>query len=105
MACRSLLLTPLLAALVWPGASLAAPPADDQADRLLFLLEYVGADYALAVGRGKVIDPFEYAEMTRFSRHLVERAHVLVERGAPAGTRDELLAAAPGRARARAGPG
>jgi high-affinity iron transporter len=44
----------------------AAKPKE-AAGRLVFLLQYVGTDYAGAVRNGKVVDEGEYAEMTEFA--------------------------------------
>jgi high-affinity iron transporter len=56
----------------------AAPPAQNStetnghtaatpnAERMLFLLQYIGVDYGGAVQAGKVIDEFEYREMNEF---------------------------------------
>src|SRR5690606_24369532 len=66
------------ACLALTGAALAAepPPAGTSArgdaatgatgDRLVFLLQYVGADYGLAVRDGEPANPFEYAELLAF---------------------------------------
>ena len=49
------------------GARAATDPA-----RLVFLVRYVGSDYAGAVQDGKVIDAFEYGEVLRFTREVVQ---------------------------------
>jgi hypothetical protein len=41
-------------------------------EELLFLLQYVGSDYPGAVADGRILDEFEYQEMSQFSRILVE---------------------------------
>jgi len=75
----------LLVAVALPGAGLAA--ADEatgdrlESKRLLFLLEYIGADYGAAVEHGAIADAFEYREMTDFSRILVEQFDVLRRHG------------------------
>lgn len=40
--------------------------------RIVFLLEYVGSDYELAVTDGRVVNAFEYAEMVDFTRSVAE---------------------------------
>jgi S1-C subfamily serine protease len=81
----------------------AAPErtAPDDPARLVYLLEYVGLDYAQAVRDGAVVDPLEYGEVLRFTKEVVrayaklpgrtqavqgdlERVQGLVERRAPA---------------------
>lgn len=42
-----------------------------EAQRLLFLLQYIGVDYNGAVRDGKVIDEFEYREMTEFCQTIL----------------------------------
>jgi high-affinity iron transporter len=41
-------------------------------EELVFLLQYVGSDYRGAVADGRVLDEFEYQEMTQFTKILVE---------------------------------
>ncbi len=41
-------------------------------EELVFLLQYVGSDYRGAVADGRILDEFEYAEMTQFTRILLE---------------------------------
>ncbi len=54
---------------------LAAPArADDAANRLVALLDYVGGDYKNAVQDGKVVSDSEYTEMKEFSARMVELA-------------------------------
>ena len=73
----------LLALAVLAGRAETARPGDDtEAARLLFLLQYVGADYGDAVAEGKILDPFEYREVSGFSATLVERFDVLRGHGA-----------------------
>src|ERR1051325_9588502 len=51
----------------------AAPArADDAANRLVALLDYVGGDYKNAVQDGKVVSDSEYTEMKEFSARMVE---------------------------------
>ncbi|HXV75777.1 MAG TPA: trypsin-like peptidase domain-containing protein, partial [Candidatus Polarisedimenticolaceae bacterium] len=69
----------------------AEPPAvETDAQRLVFLVQYVGADYGLAVADGRIIDAFEYDEMVRFSGLLVRSIDGLVARGAPETVGDGL---------------
>jgi high-affinity iron transporter len=49
------------------GAVLAAGPSESN-QRLIFLLQYLAADYDRAVQDGRIIDSLEYGEMQRFSR-------------------------------------
>ncbi len=58
-------------------------------EELLFLLQYVGSDYPGAVKDGRVLDEFEYQEMSQFSKILVEE-HARI---APDGSevREELV--------------
>ena len=55
----------------------AATPAADlerlAPERLVFLLEYIGADYGGAVKDGKVADPLEHREMIEFGRTVAEQ--------------------------------
>lgn len=54
----------------------AAPDADAERlapERIVFLLEYIGADYGGAVQNGKVADPLEHREMTEFSQAVAEQ--------------------------------
>ncbi len=61
------------------------------ADRLLFVLEYIGADYGAAVREGNIDNPFEYEEMIDLSGLLVEQFDVLRRHGASDDVRVELL--------------
>jgi S1-C subfamily serine protease len=61
------------------SATLAACPASArdaaetaQAERLVFFLQYVGADYGLAVQAGQATNAFEYTEMLVLTRDLEE---------------------------------
>jgi S1-C subfamily serine protease/mono/diheme cytochrome c family protein len=63
----------------------------DEAERLLFLLEYVGADYGTAVENGAIADPYEYEEMSRFARTLVERCGELDSPRVPEGACESLV--------------
>ena len=52
----------------------AAPsPTTVAADQLVFLLQYVGADYAAAVKDGQIIDEAEYRENHDFAESIAER--------------------------------
>src|SRR5262245_9564274 len=65
----------LLAGATIPCACAAAADTGSQdasPERLVFLLEYIAADYGNAVRDGKVADAAEYAEMTEFSRVVAE---------------------------------
>jgi hypothetical protein len=42
--------------------------AQEQAKRLVSVLDYLGSDYKNAVKNGKIINPDEYAEMQEFSK-------------------------------------
>ncbi|MEE2839177.1 MAG: cytochrome c/FTR1 family iron permease [Acidobacteriota bacterium] len=65
------------------GAPEAGPPSTDilvpedpdrlEPERLVFLLQYLGTDYAAAVQAGQVVSDFEYQEMLEFSRLLLEQ--------------------------------
>ena len=46
--------------------------ADDQAKRLLSLIDYIGGDYRNAVQAGQVINRDEYQEMSEFAARSVE---------------------------------
>jgi len=54
-----------------PGARAAPPPDDGR--RLVFLLEYVGTDYANAVRDGAVVNDAEYGEALRLTKEVVRR--------------------------------
>jgi len=69
-----------------------AQVADDRdPERLLFLLEYIGADYGAAVANGRIANDFEYREMVTFSDVLIERFAVLRDQGASDEVRTGLL--------------
>ena len=46
--------------------------AQDQARRLVALLDYLGGDYQNAVQDGKIVNQDEYAEMQEFSKRILE---------------------------------
>jgi S1-C subfamily serine protease/mono/diheme cytochrome c family protein len=82
---------PIAAALVWlvlaPGLRAAEPATATgaaEAERVLFLIEYIGSDYAGAVRDGAIADPFEYAEMQEFGKAVLEGATLLSHHGAQA---------------------
>lgn len=60
------------------------------AEKLVFLLQYIGVDYGAAVENGKIIDPFEFNEMLSFSTQLIEECELLRRHGASAQVRTEL---------------
>ncbi len=78
---------PLVVAVVLALAGKGTAPAEapaapgGKAEKLLYLLEYVGTDYGAAVQDGVVVDAFEYQEMIAFSRLLVERFDQLRRHG------------------------
>lgn len=51
-----------------PARAAEAPPAG----QIVFLLEYIGSDYGIAVDDGQVTNAFEYAEMVDFTRVVEE---------------------------------
>lgn len=53
------------------GGTSAAATSRRSADELVFLLQYVGADYGLAVHDGEIVNVGEYAEMLAFTSSLV----------------------------------
>jgi S1-C subfamily serine protease len=58
--------------LVAIGAAAATAVARPDPQRLTFLLQYVGTDYADAVRDGRVVSPFEHGEVLRFTRDVIE---------------------------------
>ena len=46
--------------------------ADDEARRLVALLDYLGSDYKNAVQDGKIVNQDEFAEMQEFSKRTLE---------------------------------
>src|SRR5262245_55714072 len=66
----------LLFVAAYAGPTLAATvPAAEANDpqRLVFLLEYVGTDYDLAVRDGQVVNQLEYGELVRLTKELLDR--------------------------------
>ena len=65
------------------GAPQAGSPSSDilvsedperiEPERIIFLLQYLGTDYAAAVEAGQVVSEFEYQEMLEFSQILLEQ--------------------------------
>ena len=53
------------------------PPQQDldtiEPEKLIFLLQYIGTDYAAAVRSGEIISEFEYREMVDFSQVLLQQ--------------------------------
>ena len=62
-----------------------------EAERLVFLLQYIGADYGAAVAEGRIADTREYQEVATFSKVLVDSFGVLRRRGAPEDVGRELV--------------
>ena len=67
----------LLAALVLPSTARADTAAVQTTWRLL---DYIAVDYRGAVENGRVISPFEYAEMREFSASVTQRLGALPDR-------------------------
>ena len=74
---------PFVFCLVLQASRPAGTEASFAAERVVFMLQYVGADYGLAVADGRIANPFEYDELLRFARVLAESAEPLRARGAP----------------------
>ena len=74
----------------WMAASAAGQDPPLEVERLVFLLQYIGADYGAAVTEGRIVDAFEYQEMATFSGVLVDSFDVLRRRGAPETVAQEL---------------
>ena len=59
------------------GSDLSIPVSQNperlEPEKLVFLLQYLGTDYAAAVKSGRVVSDFEYREMLDFSQLLVEQ--------------------------------
>jgi S1-C subfamily serine protease len=62
----------LFATTLTAPASARGAAAAVEAERLVFLLQYVGADYGLAVQAGQATNAFEYAEMLTLTHELEE---------------------------------
>ncbi len=65
-----------------PSARPPEAPHPSEAERLVFLLQYIAVDYGAAVQDGAIVNPFEYQEMRKFSQLLVDRFPELQARGA-----------------------
>ncbi|MBI1998355.1 MAG: cytochrome c, partial [Deltaproteobacteria bacterium] len=73
--------------------SIAQPvSAQDQAKRLVALLDYLGSDYKNAVQDGKILSQDEYGEMQEFARRTQELFHQLkeIDKGDKAGVEPAL---------------
>ncbi len=69
--------------------------ADDQAKRLLSLIDYIGGDYRNAVQGGKIVNPDEYQEMSEFAARSLDLFRQLQSaEGDQAGIHKELNALA-----------
>jgi high-affinity iron transporter len=66
---------------------LAAPPAfaNEQARKLVALLDYLGSDYKNAVQNGKIVSQDEYQEMQEFSKSAFELMEKLKKEGDTSG--------------------
>jgi mono/diheme cytochrome c family protein len=62
----------LLACLAWLGTVRAADPTPLTPERLVYLLEYIGTDYADAVQGGVVVNQFEFDEVRALGQQLVD---------------------------------
>jgi high-affinity iron transporter len=87
-----------IATVLWLAAAAAAEPdtptaavpgSSDEAARLVFLLQYVGSDYAAAVHDGRVVDAAEYRENREFATLIGER-YARLREAVPAAKRASL---------------
>src|SRR5262245_36487076 len=78
--------TRALAGEIGPGAGALG------GEELVFLLQYVGSDYRNAVADGRILDEFEYQEMTQFTKILVEEHTRIAPGGLEVGDGLRLLA-------------
>ncbi len=78
---RSLVALTLVAA-VEQSWAVPSPTNTGDAEQVVFLLQYIGTDYGVAVKDGKVIDEAEYGENTEFTNLVAERIGELA-RGLP----------------------
>ena len=62
-------------------------------EELVFLLQYVGSDYRGAVLDGRILDEFEYQEMSQFARILLEEHARIAPEGSEVGKGIAQLAA------------
>src|SRR5688572_12657671 len=76
---RGIVLDACLIALFLILFSVSTAFADDQARRLVALLDYLASDYKNAVQDGKVISQDEYEEMQEFSKRALELLKQLKE--------------------------
>lgn len=60
----------LLIGIALPPARSASGDGFSIADRIVFLIQYVGLDYRDAVRDGEIVDPFEFREGTSFERRV-----------------------------------
>ena len=81
---RSIFQLVLLPALLLAEPSSDAPVSHVTDDELLFMIQYISADYGAAVEDGKTIDVHEYEEMVEFSGRAVEAWERRVANGASA---------------------
>lgn len=92
LATRALLLGILL---LMPAGGPFAQPSEAsrpiEAERLVFLLQYIAVDYGAAVQDGAIVNPFEYQEMQTFAQLLVDRFGDLRARGASEEIRGGIL--------------
>jgi S1-C subfamily serine protease/mono/diheme cytochrome c family protein len=80
---RSCVALAILLAATLAGVPCAAEPLAARtsgAQRLTFLLEYVGTDYGAAVRDGKVANELEYGEVLRFTRRVIAEYGALSRR-------------------------
>ncbi|MDA2934318.1 FTR1 family protein [Acidobacteria bacterium AH-259-D05] len=60
-----------------PADPVQEDPDRIEPEKLIFLLQYLGTDYAAAVESGQVVSEFEYQEMLEFSQLLLEQYRLL----------------------------
>ena len=70
--CRVQVFIYLLAIIALLSGAPAAFAAQEQAQRLVSLLDYLGSDYKNAVKNGKILNADEYTEMQEFSKRSQE---------------------------------
>src|SRR6185503_16160361 len=70
--CRVQVFIYLLAIIALLSGAPAAFAAQEQAQRLVSLLDYLGSDYKNAVKNGKILSTDEYTEMQEFSKRSQE---------------------------------
>ncbi len=59
------------------AADFAGDPGASDPEQLVFMLQYLGTDYGVAVEEGTVVSQFEYREMLDFSQALIDRYKLL----------------------------